>query len=226
MILKKIKKRLLSFYQTANIVDPSVIIGQESYISGSELYGKVVIGNNCKIFRARLDGDIQVGSFTSIWGPNIYLGSHIYPIRIGSFCSVARNVTIQEAYHKSDSISTYHMLSNFFGDDIRKELVSKGEITIENDVWIGANAIILSGVKVGNGSIVAAGSVVNKDVPPYAIVAGNPAKIVKYRFCNETIDALLQLSWWDWPIDKIKANKGLFEGAFNIEKLRSWEMNG
>jgi serine acetyltransferase len=82
----------------------------------------------------------------------------------------------------------------------------KGDIIIENDVWIGAKATIMSGVRIGNGAIVAAGSVVSKDVPPYAIVAGNPAKVVKYRFSDEQIKKLLSIAWWNWDEQKIKDN--------------------
>jgi serine acetyltransferase len=92
----------------------------------------------------------------------------------------------------------------------------KGDIIVENDVWIGAKATIMSGVRVSNGSIVAAGSVVTKDVPPYAIVAGNPAKVVKYRFNEEQIDKLLNISWWEWDEQKIKDN-AILMWSTNIE---------
>ena len=82
----------------------------------------------------------------------------------------------------------------------------KGDIIIENDVWIGANSTVMSGIKIGNGAIVAAGSTVTKNVPPYAIVAGNPAKVVKYRFTDEQIKKLLSIAWWDWDEQKIKNN--------------------
>jgi serine acetyltransferase len=82
----------------------------------------------------------------------------------------------------------------------------KGDIIIENDVWIGATATIMSGVKISNGAVIGAGSVVTKDVPPYAIVAGNPAKVVKYRFTEEQIEKLLSIAWWDWEEIKIRDN--------------------
>jgi serine acetyltransferase len=82
----------------------------------------------------------------------------------------------------------------------------KGDIIVENDVWIGAKATIMSGVKIGNGSIVGSGSVVTKDVPPYAIVVGNPAIVVKYRFTEEQIQKLLDISWWSWDEEKIRDN--------------------
>jgi serine acetyltransferase len=80
----------------------------------------------------------------------------------------------------------------------------KGDITIENDVWIGAKSTIMSGVKIGNGAVIGATATVTKDVPPYAIVVGNPGKIVKYRFTEKQIDLLLQISWWNWDEEKIK----------------------
>ena len=80
----------------------------------------------------------------------------------------------------------------------------KGDINVENDVWIGAKSTIMSGVKIHNGSVIGANSTVTKDVPPFAIVVGNPAKIVKYRFSEKQIDSLLKIAWWDWSEDRIK----------------------
>ncbi len=82
---------------------------------------------------------------------------------------------------------------------------SKGDIVVGSDVWLGVGALILSGVTVGHGAVVAAGAVVVKDVPPYAIVGGKPARILRMRFERETVEALLRIAWWDWPQDKIIA---------------------
>ena len=94
----------------------------------------------------------------------------------------------------------------------------KGDIQIENDVWIGATSTIMSGVTIHNGAIVGAGSTVTKDVPPFAIVAGNPGKIVKYRFTEEQIKKLLQISWWDWEEEQIKDNAMLMWSS-NIDEF-------
>jgi serine acetyltransferase len=80
----------------------------------------------------------------------------------------------------------------------------KGDIIIGNDVWIGAKSTIMSGVKIGDGAVIGSGSVVAKDVPPYAIVVGNPAKVIKYRFDEQQIENLLEIAWWNWPEHKIK----------------------
>ena len=83
-------------------------------------------------------------------------------------------------------------------------------VIIGNDVWIGANVVILPGVTIGNGVIIAAGAVVSKDVPDYAIVGGVPAKVIKYRFSPEVIEGLLKIKWWDWEMDEIERNISLF----------------
>ena len=86
----------------------------------------------------------------------------------------------------------------------------KKKISIGNDVWIGCNSVILRGVNIADGVVVGANTLVNRDVPPYAIVVGNPAKIVKYRFTGNVIQKLLDIKWWDWSIEKIKKNYHLF----------------
>jgi virginiamycin A acetyltransferase len=129
---------------------------------------------------------------------------------IGKFCAIAAEVKfIMTGDHKLDAISTYpfpifqHGWETVY--DIN-DLPVKGDIIIGNDVWLGYDCLVKNGVSVGDGAIIAARAVVVKDVPPYAIVAGNPAKIVKMRFDAATIDRLLQIAWWDWDIEKINKN--------------------
>ncbi len=129
-------------------------------------------------------------------------------ITIGKYCSIAKDVKIiAGGNHRMDYVSTFpfKIFFNFPGkyDNLQ---FSKGPITIGNDVWIGYGATIMSGVTIGDGAVVAANSLVTKDVPAYAVVAGNPAKIVKYRFSEKEIEALLAIKWWDWPIEKILDN--------------------
>ena len=134
-------------------------------------------------------------------------------LQIGDFCSIAENVTILlGGNHPTDWISSFPfgvVFEEFKERYYQYPKLSKGSVIIGNDVWIGLNTIILSGVTIGDGAIVAAGSVVTKNVEPYAIVGGNPAKLLKKRFSDEAISKLLAIQWWNWEIDKIKENLDL-----------------
>jgi len=128
---------------------------------------------------------------------------------IGKFCAIARDVKfiMNGANHEMDTFTTYPF--SIFSNGWEKvmpsmdELPYKGDTVIQNDVWIGYDATIMPGIQIGNGSIIASKSVVVRDVEPYSIVGGNPAKLIRKRFPDEVIDLLQGLRWWDWPIEKI-----------------------
>ncbi len=154
---------------------------------------------------------VSIGRFTSLNGPNTKLTAKIHGISIGNFCSIAPGVQIQEYYHKHSRITSYHIFRNIFTESIMNDIYSKGVIVIEVDVWIGANSIILSGVCIGRGSIIAAGSVVIKDVPRYSVFGGVPAKFIKSRFEDKTvIEYIEKLRWWEWDRKKLYEHKSLF----------------
>lgn len=127
---------------------------------------------------------------------------------IGSFCSIAANVGIGGGSHDIDAVSTSPVFNkgrNIFGTNLGNVEFSPFKTTqIGNDVWIGNRALILQGVKIGDGAVVGAGSVVTKDVEPYTIVAGNPARVIRKRFDDETINRLLALKWWDMSDAELK----------------------
>jgi len=130
---------------------------------------------------------------------------------IGKFCMIASGVKfiMNGANHLTDSLSTYPFA--IFGMGWEKAMEgkgypNKGDIIIGNDVWMGHNATIMAGVKIGDGAIIATNATVVKDVEPYSIVGGNPAKEIKKRFPDTTIEKLLKLKWWDWSIEKITEN--------------------
>jgi len=128
-------------------------------------------------------------------------------LTIGKFCSIAAEVVIYAgAEHQINWVTTYYF--GKFHDQLKEKQMSKskGKVTIGNDVWIGHGALILSGVSIGDGAVIGARAVVTKDVKPYEIVAGNPARHIRYRFSQNQIEKLLKIKWWDWDIEKIKAN--------------------
>jgi acetyltransferase-like isoleucine patch superfamily enzyme len=142
---------------------------------------------------------------------NIISWSDDYKVSIGKYCSIGRDCNFfLHANHRADWITTSSQLWGPVTPEIADLHMSmghptcKGDIKVGNDVWIGAKSTIMSGIKISDGAIVGAGSTVTKDVPPYAIVAGNPAKVVKYRFTEEQIEKLLKIKWWEWNEDKIR----------------------
>lgn len=141
-------------------------------------------------------------------------------LKIGKFCSIAEGVTIMlGGEHRTDWVTTYPFNALLEGaEQFKGHPKSKGDVIIGNDVWIGREALIMSGVTIGNGAVVAAGSVVTKNVPPYTIVGGNPAKVIRSRFHERIINALQNIMWWDWPIDKIRKSLPLLLSG-NVDKF-------
>lgn len=198
-------------------------LGEKSFVNDLSGSGDISTGHNLRIIggSVNLHGDIEIGNYTSINGPNTDIYTTIYKVKVGNFCSIARNVSIQEYNHKINRVSTYHMCANVFNRDRIEDIESKGDIIIENDVWIGTHCVILSGAHISNGAIIAANSVVTGFIPPYAIAAGTPAKVIKYRFSQEVIDELLIIKWWNWNQEKLEKNyKFLSLNVYNNQLIK------
>ena len=169
------------------------------------------------------DPQIEVGDYTIyndfVADPLLFEKNNVlyhYPIHrekliIGKFCSIAcgTKFLFNCANHTLKSLSTYTFPLFYEEWELEKSNVTtawdnKGDIVIGNDVWIGYEAVIMAGVHIGDGAIIAARAVVTKDVPPYTIVGGTPAKEIRIRFDTEVIQQLLKLKWWDWSTNKIR----------------------
>ena len=146
---------------------------------------------------------VEIGSW-SYGNPKILEWGDNTSLKIGKYCSIAEQVQILlGGEHRTDWVTTFPFPAFWPIDKPYAHARSKGDVIIGNDVWIGYGALILSGVKIGDGAVVGARAIVAKDVPPYAIVVGNPAKIIKYRFGPQQIKKLLAIAWWDWPEEEI-----------------------
>jgi len=156
------------------------------------------------------DEHCQIGDYT--YGEPTIFPHEGKKLIIGKFCSIAADVKIfLGANHRTDWCTTYPFPDldskyHFWpgAEKITGHPSSKGDVIIGNDVWIGYGATILSGVSIGDGAVIGAMSVVSSDVDSYTIVAGNPAVVINKRFDENTIKKMLELKWWDWPVDKIK----------------------
>lgn len=179
-----------------SVVGDNCIIGDFSRVYESKLEKFSRVDRNNFLLKSKLGEYSYTGQFTVIMHSEI-----------GKFCSISWGVTIGAGEHDYSKLTTHDFLYNpVYG-------LSDGHVSydrfnekmeIGNDVWIGTNSTICRGVKIGNGAVVGANSVVTKDVPPYAIVAGCPARIIKYRFDENIIDRLESLKWWDFPISVVK----------------------
>lgn len=188
----------------------------------NELYPNKAIKSVCFVKNAITRPNIIIGDYTyyddaagaekfeqHVTHHYEFLGDKLI---IGKFCAIASGVefVMNGANHRMNSVTTYPF--NIMGHGWEKstpaleDLPFKGDTVVGNDVWIGQQVTIMPGVNIGDGSIIAANSVVTKDVPPYHIVGGNPSRILKRRFDEELIDYLLEIKWWEWPAEKIFQN--------------------
>lgn len=195
MIINKIKKKIFQYKwrkrNLHNYTEAASCFDIEKVLVGKYTYGEIDVLNS---------------------GTNSRL-------IIGNFCSIAANVFFcLGGDHMIDVISSYPFKVKVLGAE--HEAISKGDIEVEDDVWIGHGAQVMSGVKIGQGAVIAAGAVVTKDVPPYAIAAGVPAKVIKYRFDESTIEKMMEIDYGKLNEDMIKANiDALYEPVKSVNQV-------
>lgn len=174
--------------------------------------------NLCNIDNAEV-GRETYGSF------KIFCSAANVKLKIGNYCSLAHDVVfLLGDEHITSNFSTYHFKTKY--GLVEREAVSKGDIVIKDDVWIGYGAIILSGVTVGQGAVIGAGSVVTKDIPPYAIAVGNPARIIKYRFSDNIIKELIKVDYSKIDRKMVERNIEYFYQPITKAEQLKWIIEG
>lgn len=204
--------RYRKYRSNGSWVAPSAVVDKESILNG-----------NNKIYSDVKLNKVSAGRFTYV-GPE----SKIALTTIGSFCSIGRRVSIGLGFHPSNWLSTHPSFYSMGGQTTKtfsksNQFIENKPISIGHDVWIGADAIVLDGITIGTGSIVAAGAVVTSDVRPYSIVAGVPAREIKRRFDDTKIAELIEWAWWTLPEEELSLLAQQFNTAGNwtVAELKS-----
>ena len=168
-------------------------------------------------FNSEIKTAVEIGDGTGINGKIRIIGGS--KVIIGKYCAIGSDIKIISSNH---DISKANLQAKFAMENFQQSIdVVKEEITIGNNVWIGDSVIILPGVQVGDGAIIGAGSIVTKNIPPFAISVGNPAKVIKFRFDEKIIKQLVEIKWWNWSKQKILKNKDFFQLNLAIDPKKN-----
>ncbi len=195
----------------------------------NQITKNVIIANNVELTNSKIDDFAAIRHHASIRNCNIgkytSVGRYtkIMHTDIGAFCSISWDTTINAIQHPLNrlTVNAFPYISDYGGTDKRSQFYKR--VFIKNDVWIGANSVILPGLKIGNGAVIAANTLVTRNVPDYAIVAGVPSKILRFRFRKEIINRLQELKWWELDFEVIKKNMSVFQSVFNMENIKELE---
>lgn len=195
------------------------ILDSTSHVSLRASVSNVTMGPMARIATGAHVQHSVIGRLTSIGRD-----CKVTRCKIGSFCAISWDITINAIMHPVDYVTiSAFPYAPYLGGFAEKSTRNYDMVKIGHDVWIGANAVIMPGVTVGHGAIIGASAVVSHDVNPYEVVAGVPARTIRYRFEDETIERLLNLQWWYWPDDVLKENLHLFQKPLNEELLLELE---
>ena len=194
-----LKKVLNYFLQSSEIQQKVTISGFSKGLQNVTFEGKNALQNGCNF-----TGTISIGFATTLGYNSFFAGD----IQIGKYCQFGSNVAIHTTNHPISFLSTYINRNMFRGE--LAALKTSQKTTVGNDVWVGQNVIILGGITIGDGAILAAGAVVTKDVAPFSVVVGNPAQEIKKRFSDKICSEIQQLAWWNLAESELEKIKPLF----------------
>lgn len=199
---------LVSRVKYRRLIKNNCVIGSNVEVINSTFGNNVRLAHNASIRNSIINDFTSIGRYTKV---NF--------TQMGKYCSISWDVTIGAINHPYNTISTHAFPYVKRIGFVKEDNQNHKKTLIGNDVWVGCNSVILSGVKVGDGAIIGAGSVVTKDVPDYAIVVGVPAKIIKYRFKEEIRNKLKEIEWWNLPYQTIKSNIQIFQRPLDDKTL-------
>ncbi len=226
------KVSLRCHVDSCSTVGDQVKISDGCRVLESSLGYNTRLNENCSVTRSAIDDYVVLGANSAISechvGSFSYLGSgaRLFRTRLGKFCSVAADFLSSPGMHPARFVSTSPVFwwpVSLAGVTFcaKESFSANGSVDIGNDVWIGARVVVRDGVRVGDGAIIGAGAVVVDNVAPYAIVGGVPAKLIRFRFEERTIQRLLITKWWEWPEDRLRAAQPYF-ATDKIEEFLDW----
>lgn len=210
-------------YKDVKIVDSEVgeyaTVGDNSNLLKSKLGEYTSVNRNCVLDRSEMG-----------FGSYINYNTTLKNVVVGKFCCISWNVCLyggaSHNYSAPSMYTAYHW-KHIFGSSLETSGEEKSKTIIGDDVWIGNGAIVINGVTIGSGAVIGAGAVVTKDVQPYSVVAGVPAKVIKKRFDDDTIDRLLKIQWWNWPMEMIASNERILRmDSLSEDTLKQMELIG
>jgi hypothetical protein len=206
------KRYFINKYLKKNKLDPSVKIGANVEMIQCTFAENAAVAHHASIRFSNIGRFTSIGRYAKITHSDI-----------GSFCAVSWDLTINAVQHPLNhlTVHAFPYIPEYGLTDARKDSVKR--VKVGNDVWIGANSVIMPGITIGNGAVIAANAVVTKDVPDYAVVGGVPAKILKYRFESEIVERLKKSEWWNLDFQIIRKNIELFRSDFGIKELEILE---
>ena len=215
-----------------SILSESCKIYQDTCIRNSRIGDGAVISDRAVILFSEIGDKVEIGRDCSVIYSSLGFGSYLGKssmmkfTRVGKFCNLSWQLSIGGSNHNYRAACMYtdSWWKKTLGVGESLVPVEEEEYTqIGSDVWLGSKANIVRGVKIGDGAVIGANSLVLEDIPPYAIAVGTPAKVIKYRFDEQTVDRLLKIRWWDWDVETIRDAADSLRGDLNEEKLRALE---